>query len=90
VISVWALYALLWEPSEGESRQQEVSALELEHYPGMTEKAIEDMMSQAKDRFDILGARVVHRIGLLGLEDQIVLVAVTSAHRAESLRPVSS
>ena len=70
----------------GRDRQQEVSALELEHYPGMTEKAIEDMMSQAKDRFDILGARVVHRIGLLGLEDQIVLVAVTSAHRAESFK----
>ena len=70
----------------GRDRHQEVSALELEHYPGMTEKAIEDMMSQAKDRFDILGARVVHRIGLLGLEDQIVLVAVTSAHRAESFK----
>jgi molybdopterin synthase catalytic subunit len=70
----------------GRDSDQEVSALELEHYPGMTEKAIEKMMEQAKDRFDILGARVVHRIGLLGLEDQIVLVAVISAHRAESFK----
>lgn len=63
-----------------------VSSMELEHYPGMTEKAIEDMIDAAHDRFDIYGARVVHRIGLLQPTDQIVLVAVTSAHRGESFR----
>ena len=63
-----------------------VSAMELEHYPGMTEKAIEDMIDEAQRRFDICGARVVHRVGLLQPADQIVLVAVTSAHRAESFR----
>jgi len=61
-----------------------VSALELEHYPGMTEKAIEAMIDAAHQRFDILGARVVHRVGLLQPLDQIVLVAVTSMHRHES------
>ncbi len=61
-----------------------VSAIELEHYPGMTEKAIEAMIDAAHQRFDIVGARVVHRIGLLQPLDQIVLVAVTSMHRRES------
>ena len=64
----------------------EVSTLELEHYPGMTEKSIESMIDEAKQRFDILGARVVHRVGLLQPLDQIVMVAVTSAHRGESFK----
>ena len=64
----------------------EVSTLELEHYPGMTEKSIEAMIDEAHRRFDIFGARVVHRIGLLQPLDQIVMVAVTSAHRGESFK----
>ena len=64
----------------------EVASMELEHYPGMTEKAIDAMIDEAQRRFDILAARVVHRIGLLLPRDQIVLVAVTSAHRGESFR----
>lgn len=63
-----------------------VSAMELEHYPGMTEKAIEAMIEDAHKRFDIHAARVIHRVGLLKPLDQIVLVAVTSAHRGESFR----
>jgi molybdopterin synthase catalytic subunit len=63
-----------------------VSTMELEHYPGMTEKAIEQMIDEAHRRFDIFGARVVHRVGLLQPLDQIVLVAVTSAHRGESFQ----
>jgi len=63
-----------------------IQAMELEHYPGMTEKAIEAMIDQAHARFDIFGARVIHRIGLLQPLDQIVLVAVTSAHRGESFQ----
>jgi len=65
---------------------QSVSTLELEHYPGMTEKAIEAMIDEAHRRFDILGARVVHRVGLMQPLDQIVLVAVTSAHRGQSFQ----
>ncbi len=65
---------------------QSVSTLELEHYPGMTEKAIESMIDEAHRRFDILGARVVHRVGLMQPLDQIVLVAVTSAHRGQSFQ----
>ena len=63
-----------------------VSSLELEHYPGMTEKAIEAMVDEAMVRFDIFGARVVHRIGLLQPLDQVVMVAVTSAHRGDSFK----
>ncbi len=61
-----------------------VLSMELEHYPGMTEKAIEAMVDEAHRRFDILGARVIHRVGVLQPCDQIVLVAVTSAHRGQS------
>ena len=63
-----------------------VSSMELEHYPGMTEKAIEAMIDEAMKRFNILGARVIHRVGLLQPLDQVVMVAVTSAHRAESFK----
>jgi molybdopterin synthase catalytic subunit len=63
-----------------------ISSMELEHYPGMTEKSIEAMIDAAHQRFDIFGARVIHRIGLLQPLDQIVLVAVTSAHRGESFQ----
>jgi molybdopterin synthase catalytic subunit len=61
-----------------------VQSMELEHYPGMTEKSIEAMIDSAHQRFDIFGARVIHRVGLLQPLDQIVMVAVTSAHRGES------
>jgi molybdopterin synthase catalytic subunit len=63
-----------------------VQSMELEHYPGMTEKAIEGMVAQSFERFDILGARVIHRVGVLQPLDQIVLVAVISAHRGESFK----
>ncbi len=64
----------------------QVSSMELEHYPGMTEKAIEAMLAQAQQRFDMYAARVIHRVGLLNPQDQIVLVAVTSAHRGMSFQ----
>lgn len=63
---------------------QSVSQMELEHYPGMTEKCILHMIQQAFDRFEILAVRVIHRVGLLDVKEQVVLVAVTSAHRRES------
>jgi molybdopterin synthase catalytic subunit len=63
-----------------------VSTLELEHYPGMTEKSIEAMIDEAHQRFDIYAARVIHRIGVMQPLDQIVMVAVTSAHRGESFQ----
>lgn len=58
-----------------------VAEMELEHYPGMTEKALQSIIDQAKVRWDLFDALVVHRVGPLAPKDQIVLVAVTSAHR---------
>jgi molybdopterin synthase catalytic subunit len=63
-----------------------VSAMELEHYPGMTESAIEAMIDEAQRRFDIRAVRVVHRVGLLQPGEQIVLVAVSSAHRGTAFQ----
>jgi molybdopterin synthase catalytic subunit len=61
-----------------------VAQMELEHYPGMTEKALEEIVTQAKARWPIFDALVIHRVGPLLPLDQIVLVAVTSAHRGEA------
>ena len=63
-----------------------VSAMELEHYPGMTERAIEAMIDEAQRRFELRAARVVHRVGPLAPGEQIVLVAVSSAHRAQAFQ----
>jgi len=70
------------ERNDGDS----VASMELEHYPGMTEKSIETMIDEALRRFALYGVRVIHRVGLLAPLDQIVLVAVTSAHRGESFQ----
>jgi molybdopterin synthase catalytic subunit len=64
----------------------QVASLELEHYPGMTEKSIQAMVQQAQQRFDIHASRIVHRVGLMHPTDQIVMVAVTSAHRGQSFQ----
>lgn len=69
-----------------EPQASAVQSLELEHYPGMTERSIEAMIDAAHLRFDIYAARVVHRVGVLHAGDPIVLVAVTSAHRGESFQ----
>ena len=61
-----------------------VSEMTLEHYPGMTEKALAAIVDEAIARWEIYGALVIHRIGPLKPCDQIVLVAVTSAHRGEA------
>jgi len=70
------------EHSEGAA----IHGMELEHYPGMTEQAIEAMIDEALRRFDIRAARVVHRVGALAPGEQIVLVAVASAHRGAAFQ----
>ena len=62
----------------------QVKGMTLEHYPGMTEKALQEILDQAKARWDVYQTLVIHRVGPLLPEDQIVLVAVTSAHRGEA------
>lgn len=61
-----------------------VSTMTLEHYPGMTEKALANIVSAAMQRWELIDALVIHRVGKLKPEDQIVLVAVASKHRGES------
>ena len=78
--AIASFIGLVRDINEGDS----VAVMTLEHYPGMTEKALEAIVSQARQRWDILDALVVHRVGELAPADQIVLVAVTSAHRGEA------
>ena len=61
-----------------------VSSMTLEHYPGMTEKALAAIVEQAKQRWDIFDALVIHRVGTLQPTEQIVLVVVSGAHRGEA------
>jgi molybdopterin synthase catalytic subunit len=61
-----------------------VSKMTLEHYPGMTEKALEKIVDEAKQRWKVMDVLVVHRVGELKPADQIVLVVVTGAHRGEA------
>jgi len=82
--AVCSFIGIVRDRTAGEPGQ--ISSMELEHYPGMTEKSIEAMIDAAQQRFDIFGARVIHRVGLLAPLDQIVMVAVSSAHRGESFQ----
>lgn len=61
-----------------------VATLSLEYYPGMTEKALDDIIAEARARWRLIDALVVHRVGELRPTDQIVLVAVTSEHRGDA------
>lgn len=63
---------------------QAVTALELEHYPGMTEKSLLAILDQARARWPLAAARVVHRVGYLPLGEAIVLVLTASAHRGDA------
>jgi molybdopterin synthase catalytic subunit len=78
--AIASFVGLVRDLNEGDA----VSTMTLEHYPGMTEKALEQIIAQAQSRWDIYDALVVHRVGTLLPLDQIVLVIVTSAHRGEA------
>ncbi|MEO1765791.1 molybdopterin synthase catalytic subunit MoaE [Thiobacter aerophilum] len=80
-IGAIAVFIGLVRDVNGDSSVQEML---LEHYPAMTHKALEDIVEQARRRWDIFDALVIHRVGRLKPSDQIVLVAVTSAHRGEA------
>ena len=63
-----------------------VSGMTLEHYPGMTEKALEAIVAEAHERWDLIGVTVIHRVGELRPTDAIVLVAVASGHRGDAFQ----
>jgi len=75
-----AFVGLVREMNEGAG----VSEMTLEHYPGMTERALEEIVGEARRRWVVLDALVIHRIGRLLPTDQIVLVAVVGVHRGET------
>jgi molybdopterin synthase catalytic subunit len=78
--AIASFIGLVRDANEGER----VSEMTLEHYPGMTEKALEKIVDDAKSRWDIIDVMVVHRVGMLRPCDQIVLVIVSGAHRGEA------
>lgn len=78
--AIASFIGLVRDLNEGDS----VSEMTLEHYPGMSEQALEDIVAQAKQRWDVFDALVIHRVGALKPADQIVLVAVSSAHRGDA------
>jgi len=69
----------------GEAGGKALAALSLEHYPGMTERAIGGILEEARARWPLLGGRVVHRVGRLAPGEPIVLAIATAAHRAPAL-----
>lgn len=73
-----------WQAAAQARHSGQGATLELEHYPGMTERSIADIVVQARQRFGLRGVRVIHRVGPLSLGDQIVLVAVSAAHRQQA------
>lgn len=78
--AIASFLGLVRDINEGDA----VAGMSLEHYPGMTEKALERIVERAKTRWDIFDALVIHRVGDLKPTDQIVMVAVTGAHRGEA------
>jgi molybdopterin synthase catalytic subunit len=78
--AIASFIGLVRDANEGDR----VSEMTLEHYPGMTDKALERIVDDAKSRWNIIDVLVIHRIGTLRPTDQIVLVVVTGAHRGEA------
>ena len=78
--AVAAFVGVVRDMNEGSA----VADMELEHYPGMTEKSIAKIIDEAKSRWETFDIEVIHRIGKLKPLDQIVLVVVSSAHRGEA------
>ncbi len=78
--AVASFVGLVREANDG----REIRGMTLEHYPGMTEKALEEICREAHSRWDLLDTLVIHRVGALRPGDRIVLVGVSSAHRGEA------
>ena len=67
-----------------ESKGDIVQSLYLEHYPGMTEQKLKEIEEQARSNWELLGSKIIHRVGVLSADDQIVFVGVTSSHREDA------
>jgi molybdopterin synthase catalytic subunit len=78
--AIAAFVGVVRDVNEGDA----VAGMTLEHYPGMTERSIEAIMTEARARWQLLDALVIHRIGTLAPTDQIVLVVVAAPHRGDA------
>jgi molybdopterin synthase catalytic subunit len=65
---------------------RDITNMSLEHYPGMTETILQQILDEAKERWELIAARIVHRVGDLQVGEQIVFVGVTSAHRGHAFQ----
>ena len=74
----------LQQPNVAGAEQNDTLELQLEHYPGMVEKALEKIILRAAERWALIGVRVIHRVGRLSVKDQIVFVGVSSRHRSDA------
>ena len=82
--AIVSFLGIVREQNLSENTEERTSSLRLEHYPGMTEESIKNILDEAAQRWDLLGQRVVHRVGDLNPSDQIVLVLVASKHRPDA------
>jgi molybdopterin synthase catalytic subunit len=82
--AVASFLGLVRDINEGQGLSTQVSTLSLEHYPGMTEKALTEIVAEARQRWEVLDATVIHRVGMLHPSEPIVLVAVASGHRGDA------
>ena len=84
IVTFTGLVRELTHLHEGKQSTTRLTAMELEHYPAMTQKALSDIEIEARKRWDIDQVRLIHRVGQLKPQDQIVFVGVSSAHRRET------
>lgn len=82
--AVASFVGLVRDLQEVDGTSTSVRAMTLEHYPGMTERALEEIVTAAKERWNLIAVRVIHRYGRLEPGEGIVLVIVASAHRGEA------
>lgn len=81
IVTFTGLVRELYEIADEETEETKVQSLYLEHYPGMTEKCLQEIKTQAEQRWPLLATRIIHRIGELNSKEQIVFVGTASAHR---------
>ncbi len=81
IVTFTGLVRELYDLADQGQQQNQVQSLYLEHYPGMTEKCLQEIQTQAEQRWPLLATRIIHRIGELNGKEQIVFVATASAHR---------
>ena len=82
--AVASFIGVVRDVNEGAAGMTAVATMTLEHYPGMTEKALQKIVDEAKGRWEVLDCTVIHRVGRLEPADQIVFVAVASGHRGDA------